>query len=195
MRARVLTAIIVGTALAFGWGTISWASGIYGSAFKPLPGGGEIAARIDAATAGGEGAFIHPAPPEVADFNDQQRAIAEDAYAAEHRKGPLVMALVRRQGVDPTSANILVRGLVLEFFCVSLLAAVMALAARYGMRVQHRLLLAALIPLFAVTGTRAVDWNFLYLPDGYAIALFVEGLVAWLLAGVACALIITPRKD
>jgi len=195
MRARVLTAIIVGTALAFGWGAISWTSGIYGSAFKPLPGGGEIAARIDAATAGGEGAFIHPAPPQVADLNDQQRAIAEDAYAAEHRKGPLVMALVRRQGVDPMSANVLVRGFVLEFFCVSLLAAVMALAARYGMRVQHRLLLAALIPLFAVMGTHAVYWNFLHLPDGYAIALFVDGLVAWLLAGVACALIIAPRKD
>jgi len=195
MRARVLTAIIVGTVLAFGWGAISWTSGIYGSAFKPLPGGGEIAARIDAATAGGEGAFIHPAPPQVTDLNDQQRAIAEDAYAAEHRKGPLVMALVRRQGVDPMSANVLVRGFVLEFFCVSLLAAVMALAARYGMRVQHRLLLAALIPLFAVMGTHAVDWNFLHLPDGYAIALFVDGLVAWLLAGVACALIIAPRKD
>jgi len=195
MRARVLTAIIVGTVLAFGWGAISWTSGIYGSAFKPLPGGGEIAARIDSATAGGEGAFIHPAPPQVADLNDQQRAIAQDAYAAEHRKGPLVMALVRRQGVDPMSANVLVRGFVLEFFCVSLLAAVMALAARYGMRVQHRLLLAALIPLFAVMGTHAVDWNFLHLPDGYAIALFVDGLVAWLLAGVACALIIAPRKD
>jgi hypothetical protein len=44
-------------------------------------------------------------------------------------------------------------------------------------------------------GTHAVDWNFLHLPDGYAIALFVDGLVAWLLAGVACALIISPRKD
>jgi phosphoglycerol transferase MdoB-like AlkP superfamily enzyme len=114
---------------------------------------------------------------------------------AEHRKGPLVMALVRRQGVDPMSANVLVRGFVLEFFCVSLLAAVMALAARYGMRVQHRLALAVFIPLFAVMGTHAVDWNFLHLPDGYAIALFVDGLVAWLLAGVACALIISPRKD
>jgi hypothetical protein len=105
------------------------------------------------------------------------------------------MALVRRQGVDPMSANVLVRGFVLEFFCVSLLAAVMALAARYGMRVQHRLALAVFIPLFAVMGTHAVDWNFLHLPDGYAIALFVDGLVAWLLAGVACALIISPRKD
>jgi hypothetical protein len=195
MRARVLIAILVGTVLAFGWGAVSWTSGLYDAAFKPLPGGGEIAAQIDAATAGGDGAFIHPAPPEVADLNDQQRAIAQDAYMAEHRKGPLVMALVRRQGVDPMSANVLVRGFVLEFFCVSLLAAVMALAARYGMRVQHRLVLAVFIPLFAVMGTHAVDWNFLHLPDGYAIALFVDGLVAWLLAGVACALIISPRKD
>ena len=195
MRVRVLTAILVGTVLAFGWGAVSWTSGLYAAAFRPLPGGGEIAAQIDAATAGGDGAFIHPAPPEVADLNDQQRAIAQDAYAAEHRKGPLVMALVRRQGVDPMSANVLVRGFVLEFFCVSLLAAVMALAARYGMRVQHRLALAVFIPLFAVMGTHAVDWNFLHLPDGYAIALFVDGLVAWLLAGVACALIISPRKD
>ncbi|MFZ4466960.1 MAG: hypothetical protein ACOYO7_07875 [Phycisphaerales bacterium] len=195
MRARVLIAILVGTVLAFGWGAVSWTSGLYDAAFKPLPGGGEIAAQIDAATAGGDGAFIHPAPPQVADLNDQQRAIAQDAYAAEHRKGPLVMALVRRQGVDPMSANVLVRGFVLEFFCVSLLAAVMALAARYGMRVQHRLVLAVFIPLFAVMGTHAVDWNFLHLPDGYAIALFVDGLVAWLLAGVACALIISPRKD
>jgi phosphoglycerol transferase MdoB-like AlkP superfamily enzyme len=71
----------------------------------------------------------------------------------------------------------------------------MALAARYGMRVQHRLALAFAVPLFAVMGTHAVDWNFLHLPDRYALALFVDGLVAWLLAGVACAIIIVPRKD
>ena len=44
-------------------------------------------------------------------------------------------------------------------------------------------------------GWEAVTARVTGLPDGYAIALFVDGLVAWLLAGVACALIISPRKD
>jgi len=194
MRSRVLIAILVGTVLAFGWGAVSWTSGLYDAAFRPLPGGSEVAARIDAAT-GSDGAFIHPAPPDTVGLDPQQAGIAREAYAVEHRKGPLVMVLVRRQGVDPMSANVLVRGFVLALFCVSLLAGIMALAARYGMRVQHRLALAFAVPLFAVMGTHAVDWNFLHLPDRYALALFVDGLVAWLLAGVACAIIIVPRKD
>ena len=40
----MLIAIVVGTVLAFGWGAVSWTTGIYDFAIKPLPGGDGLAA-------------------------------------------------------------------------------------------------------------------------------------------------------
>ena len=44
----MLIAILVGTVLAFGWGAVSWTSGMYDFAFKPLPDGAAVAALFPA---------------------------------------------------------------------------------------------------------------------------------------------------
>ena len=46
MPIRMLIAILVGTVLAFGWGAVSWTSGMYDFAFKPLPDGAAVAAWV-----------------------------------------------------------------------------------------------------------------------------------------------------
>jgi hypothetical protein len=187
----MLIAILVGTVLAFGWGAVSWTSGMYDFAFKPLPDGAAVAAGIDSSVTA-DGAYLYPAPPAASGRSPQQAAIANEAYVAEHRRGPLLMALVRREGVDPLSPTVLARGFVIELFGTGLLAAIIAVACKFGARTQDRLALAVAVPAFAMLSSHAVTWNFFHLPDLYSIVLFVDGMVAWTLAGIACALIIRP---
>jgi hypothetical protein len=187
----MLIAILVGTVLAFGWGAVSWTSGMYDFAFKPLPDGAAVAAGIDSSVTA-DGAYLYPAPPAASGLSPQQAAIANEAYVAEHRRGPLLMALVRREGVDPLSPTVLARGFVIELFGTGLLAAIIAVACKFGARTQDRLALAVAVPAFAMLSSHAVTWNFFHLPDLYSIVLFVDGMVAWTLAGIACALIIRP---
>jgi hypothetical protein len=194
MAIRILVATVVGAVLAFGWGAFSWTSGLYDFAFRPMPGGVDSCAPLAAAVPE-DGAYVYPCPPVLQGMTPQQAAIAEDAFLAEHRSGPLVMAIVRKKGVDPMSPTVLVRGFAIELFSAGLLAAVFGIAAKFGARPQDRLAMALLVPLFAVLGTHGVLWNFFHLPDGYSIALFVDGLVAWSLAGVACAAIIRPSRS
>ena len=193
MAARFLVAILVGTVLAFAWGAFSWTSGIYDFAFRPMPGGGDAAARM-AAGVEEDGAFIHPSPPATEGLGARQAELAAQAYMEEHRRGPLVMVLVRREGVDAAGPTVLARGFVIELFCTSLLAAIVALACRLGARRRERIALAIVVPAFAMIATHGVLWNFLHLPAGYSMALFVDGFVAWTLAGLACALIIRPGR-
>lgn len=193
MGARFLVAILVGTVLSFAWGAFSWTSGIYDFAFRPMPGGGDAAARLVAGI-DEDGAYIHPSPPATAGLNAQQAELAGQAYLEEHRRGPLVMALVRRQGVDAAGPTVLARGFVIELFCTSLLAAVIALACRFKARRRERVALAIIVPAFAMVATHGVLWNFLHLPAEYSMALFFDGFVAWTLAGLACAVIIRPSK-
>jgi hypothetical protein len=187
----MLIAILVGTVLAFGWGAVSWTSGMYDFAFKPLPDGAAVAAGIDSSVTA-DGAYLYPAPPAASGLSPQQAAIANEAYVAEHRRGPLLMALVRREGVDPLSPTVLARGFVIELFGTGLLAAIIAVACKFGARTQDRLALAVAVPAFAMLSSHAVTWNFFHLPDLYSIVLFADGMVAWTLAGIACALIIRP---
>ena len=192
MATRMLIAILVGTVLAFGWGAVSWTSGMYDFAFKPLPDGAAVAAGIESAVTA-DGAYLYPAPPAASGLSPQQAAIANEAYVAEHRRGPLLMALVRREGVDPLSPTVLARGFVIELFGTGLLAAIIAVACKFGARTQDRLALAVAVPAFAMLSSHAVTWNFFHLPDLYSIVLFVDGMAAWTLAGIACALIIRPE--
>ena len=192
MPNRMLIAILVGTVLAFGWGGRAWTSGMYDFAFKPLPDGAAVAAGIDSSVTA-DGAYLYPAPPATAGLSPQQATIANDTYVAEHRHGPVLMVLFRREGVDPMSRTVLARGFVIELFCTALLAAIMAVACKFGARTQDRLALAVAVPAFAMLSSHAVTWNFFHLPDLYSIVLFADGMAAWTLAGIACALIIRPE--
>lgn len=190
---RMIVAMVVGTVLVFGWGAVSWTSGLYDFAFRPMP--PALAASFPAQLASAadrDGAFLAPPPPDTAAMTAQQAELAQQAYLEDHRRGPLVMAIVRREGVDPMSPTVLAKGFAIEFFCTALLAAVVGIAAKFGARTQDRLAVGLAVPAFAVLATHGVLWNFFHLPDTYAIALFVDGLVGWSLAGVACALIIRP---
>lgn len=194
MSRRMLIAIVVGTVLAFGWGAVSWTTGIYDFAFKPLPSGDGVAATFESAAAT-DGAYIYPAPPVTTGMTAQQSTIATNAYLEEHRKGPLMLVLLRRQGVDPMSPTVLARGFVIEFFGTGLLAAIIAVACKFGARLQDRLALGIIVPAFAMLSSHAVVWNFFHLPDSFSIVLVVDGMIAWSLSGVACALIIKPSKS
>ena len=193
MSTRMLVAIVVGTVLAFGWGAVSWTTGIYDFAIKPLPGGDGLAATFESASAA-DGAYIYPAPPATAVMTGQQSAIATNAFREEHRKGPLMLVLLRREGVDPMSPTVLVRGFMIELFGTALLAAIIAVACKFGARLQDRLALGIVVPAFAMLSSHAVVWNFFHLPDSFSMVLFVDGMIAWTLAGLACALIIKPAK-
>ena len=193
MSIRMLIAIVVGTVLAFGWGAVSWTTGIYDSAIKPLPGGDGLAATFESASAA-DGAYIYPAPPATAVMTGQQSTIATNSYREEHRKGPLMLVLMRRQGVDPMSPTVLVRGFMIELFGTGLLAAIIAVACKFGARLQDRLALGIVVPAFAMLSSHAVVWNFFHLPDAFSMFLFIDGMIAWTLAGLACALIIKPAK-
>ena len=190
---RMIVAMVVGTVLVFGWGAVSWTSGLYDFAFRPMP--PALAASFPAqlaASADRDAAYLSPAPPDTSGMTDQQAGLAQQAYLEDHRRGPLVMAIVRREGVDPMSPTVLAKGFAIEFFCTALLAAVVGIAAKFGARTQDRLAVGLAVPAFAVLATHGVLWNFFHLPDAYALALFVDGLIGWSLAGVACALIIRP---
>ena len=189
----MLIAIVVGTVLAFGWGAVSWTTGIYDFAIKPLPGGDGLAATFESASAT-DGAYIYPAPPATAVMTGQQSTIATNSYREEHRNGPLMLVLLRRQGVDPMSPTVLVRGFMIELFGTGLLAAIIAVACKFGARLQDRLALGIVVPAFAMLSSHAVVWNFFHLPDSFSMVLFIDGMIAWTLAGLACALIIKPAK-
>lgn len=193
MAFRLLAATLLGAVLAFGWGAFAWTSGLYDFAFRPLPGSAAIAEQV-ASVAEGDGAFGHPPPPDLRGLDARQAAIAQEAYREEHRRGPLMMILLRHEGTDPMSPTVLARGFAIEFFASGLLAAVIGVACRMGARLRERLALGFAVPMFAMLAAHGVQWNFFRLPDAYSLAVFADGLVSWTLAGIACALVVRPGR-
>ncbi len=198
MSLRILLAIVVATVLAFMWGGFAWTSGLYsGWAFKGMPpasvGEQSLGAHLGEVLAE-DGAYMYPAWPEEAGASDQQAALAMEQFMSERERGPQIMVLVNHSGIRAEGDMTMVRGFILEFFTSAIVAAIIAIAAKFGARLQDRIAIAFGIAAFAVCAGPAVQWNFLHMPDNYALAIGVDVFVAWLLAGLACAFIIRPLK-
>ena len=91
-------------------------------------------------------------------------------------------------------SGVRVRGFMIELFGTGLLAAIIAVACKFGARLQDRLALGIVVPAFAMLSSHAVVWNFFHLPDAFSMVLFIDGMIAWTLSGLACAIIIKPAK-
>lgn len=194
MRLRILTAIAASAILAFIWGGAAWTSGLYhGWAFRSLPQGEGLPALI-AGQAGEDGAYVYPPWQVEADDNPQRAALAEEQLRAQRERGPQMLVLVRHQGLSASGDLTLLKGFALELFACTIIAGIMAIAAKWGMPVQDRLAIAFAIAGFAMCSTPALQWNFWHLPDTYGLATALDSFVTWLIAAVTCALIIRPLK-
>ncbi|MBL9141031.1 MAG: hypothetical protein JNK53_04120 [Phycisphaerae bacterium] len=198
MSLRILVAIVVATVLAFSWGGFAWTSGLYeGWAFRPLPQDSGPPNDLSERLAGAlreSGAYVYPGWPVTEGVSEQQAKLAMASWEAQREAGPQMMVLVNHQGIAASGDMTMARGFVLEFFTSAIIAVVIAIAAKFGAHAQDRIAIAFAMAAFAVCAGPAVQWNFLHLPDSYALAMGIDTFMAWLLAGLACALIIRPLK-
>lgn len=192
MPLRILIATLVATLFAFAWGAFAWSTNLYGGwAFRALPQGEAFAAHMGA-TLAEDGAYVFPHMPDTTGMTEQQAAIATAAADAQFEAGAHIMVLMRHQPASSGTDLTLVKGFLLEFFTSAVVAAVIAIAAKFGARLQDRIAIAFGLAVFAVCASPILHWNFFHLPDNYALAIGIDTFVPWLLAGIACALIIRP---
>lgn len=195
MKVRILGAVVVAAVLAFGWGAVAWPIGSFymGWAFKPMPQPEQVASHLEPLIQE-DGAYFYPPMPETKAGDAATADLVRQSWRAQTEKGPIMLLLVRQHGFDPDDITLVLRGFVLDFFTAAIVAGIMAIACKFGVHTPDRIALAIFLAFFAVLAGGGTMWNFFHLPDNYALAVAIDTFVSWLLAGVACAVIIRPRQ-
>ncbi|MCI0436914.1 MAG: hypothetical protein L0271_25230 [Gemmatimonadetes bacterium] len=182
---RVVVASIVAAVLVFAWGWLAWIQvGMYEFAFRGVPHAETVVPTLESSISE-PGTYYFPGMPE-----DQDDTAAMDAWRTQHADGPIGILHYRNPGVDPQQVSVYLRGFAIIFAGALLLACLVRASGRgtFGGRFG----IAVLAALFVVCTSHASNWSWFHLPDAYSLAMSIDVVVAWLLAGAAVAAIVQP---
>lgn len=182
--------LILGTLLAslavFVWGALFWATPLSAPALQHAPDAPAVAATL-AAQLPATGTYFLPDPAAG--------AMDADAWAAQHRAGPLVTIHYRRAGAEPMSAATFALGF-LQIAAAMLLVALLlrrvaSALGGYGARVAFVVLLGVLGVVWSNLGQPI--WYFY--PWTYPLFTSLYDVVAFALGGAILARFVVPKAQ
>lgn len=188
--ARVLLAAVLGAITVFTWGFVSWnVLNLYGFAFKNMPNASAIVPAIQASMPA-DGTYVFPIMPDFDQMDAEQRKAAEADWAQRHTTGPIGMVMYRANGTDPMHWSVMARGFAFLFAAAFALSCLM-----YGLRLRttsFRLAFTLLVVAFGMMVSHAQQWNWLFMPDTYTMALVADTFAGWILGGGVIAMLVRP---
>lgn len=196
---RVVIAGVVAGLVLFLWGFVSWVVLTWhAETFVELPDevGLVAALRIylpkDSNQEVQSGTYRVPWVKSSDLANPETRAKTEEDFRRRHMEGPVAYLFYSEAGSDPMAPQRLAAGaglyMLAAFFAA--LAVYISLPGRPNFLLRVGIVLA--MGCFTVLMTHLNDWNFMYRPDDYTLAMCADNLVSALLAGIVIAIIVRP---
>ena len=188
---RLLFGALLSAVVLFFWGFVFWVqSGVMFQFLHALPNDEEVVEALQKSDPP-SGTYLIPFPASAADAADKDR---EAALLDRHRKGPLVEIIYRKEGLDPTRPQEMIKGFC-HFFAASLLAGVLLVLALPGLpRYVMRVLFVFLLGAFATVAISFAGPVWFHHPWTAVLYTSAYQVIGWLLAGLAMGLVIRPIK-
>ncbi len=182
---RIVIAGVVGGLIVFVWGFVSHVVLPLGEiGFESLPNDEPVISALEGSVPE-SGLYFFPGFPNHREATEEQ----EEAFLARMRQGPSGIVVYTAEGKEPMSPVQLLTEFLTSAVAALIAAWVLAsVVGGYGKRV----LLVALLGLFAVASILLSYWTWYGFPTDYTLANGVGEVVGWLLAGLAIARIVPP---
>jgi len=178
---RVPVGALVGAILLFVWSVLSWmVLHLHDDSYRRLPDEtGLVEALERTKPAAGVYGFPYPETEDEA---------AREAWMSRHRDGPLGLVVYQPEGRDPLAPKVHATGFLLRLAAAFLVALLLRVAApgSYVARVAF----VSAFGVFLVVAGEAIQWNYMYFPRDWVIAMSIDHLAGWFLAGLGLAAIV-----
>lgn len=179
---RILIAGLIGGLVIFIWSAFAHMALPIGEAGFKVPAQQDAVLAALAQSADGEGVYMYPSMP----MEQYQDEAASAAFNAQSRGKPYAF-VVYQPGGNPVNQSMtpnLVKQFASDLLAALVAAWVLAIGAwSFGRRV----LVAGALGLFAWLAISLPQWNWYMFPMNMTLAVLVEQVVGWLLAGAAMA--------
>ena len=186
---RTAIASLVGALVVFGWGSVSWLVLTWHlDSMTNLPGGDATfeALKVNLPESG---VYMYPPPPEAG----ADEATLKD-WSEKYSGGPYINMLVYRDaGYNENMATTFIKGYALDVVGCGLIACLLFLACPAMQSYARRVMFVLLLAVFASVVGPLIEWNYWQYPADFAIPMFLDGIIAWTLAGLVIAAIVKPK--
>jgi hypothetical protein len=187
MDLNLLWAALAGGAALFVWGFVSWMLLPWHNAAYSAVADEDDLARAIAKNAPVSGIYGIPAPGCGKGGPPEERKATMEKAMARMKSGPLLFAVVKREGVGPMGG----------YFAKSILISVLA-AGLAGWLLQKtgivstidRALFVMLVAGVGIFTTNMLNWNWHHFPTRYTVVMIADGAIGWFLVGLAVALVL-----
>jgi hypothetical protein len=182
-----------GAIVVFSWNMVSWmATPLHERSVRALTDEASVVQALrsqDVET----GFYVVPGlPAEHAAWTQAEHETRLAQWLERHRQGPLVSIFVSVDGAEPMTPTVLVTGFVIDFIAASFAAFILWLSLGRCQDYLARVGLVALLGVFAATVCHLSYWNWMRFPLDHTLAMFVDVVVSWILAGLIIGALIRP---
>ena len=194
---QVPLAGFAGAVTVFAWGMVAWiATPLHDGSIRALPNEAAVVRGLQAQPQLDEGLYVVPGlPTHLNGLTQQQIDAKKAAWNQQHRQGPIATILVKPQGGEPMSVPMLVGGFLIDLVAACIAAFVLSLTMGRYRDYLARVGIVALLGVFSATTCHISYWNWMWFPIDHTLAMFVDVVVAWILAGLLIAALIRPSAN
>ena len=184
MQKIILSAVLGGLTL-FVWGMLSWIILPFHSAtMKDMP---NEQAIVDALRANltEPGIYVYPG---MSDYETDKQV-----WTAKYKRGPIIPMLVYYpHGIEPMELTMHLKGLCIYILAAGLSALMLAMVVSAVPSYGRRILMGTMLGVFAALVSHFMLWNYAMIPAGFTLAMSLDLVVGWTLAGAVIGKIIKP---
>lgn len=179
---RIVIAGIIGGLVIFIWSAVAHVALPIGEAGFKVPAQQEAVLGALSQSTAGEGVYMYPSMP-MEQYNDETASAAFD----QRSRGKPYAFVIYQPGGNPVNQSMtptLIKQLVTDILAALVAAWILALGAWHFRR---RVLVAGALGLFAWLAISLPQWNWYMFPMNLTLAVLIEQVIGWLLAGAAMA--------
>ena len=103
------------------------------------------------------------------------------------------MLVYRDAGYNENMGTMFAKGYALDVVGCGLIACLLCMASPALQSYGKRVVFVMLVAVFASVAGPLIEWNYWSYPADFAIPIFLDGVIAWSLAGLVIAAIVKPK--
>ena len=190
MVQNLIVGAIVGGIVAFTWGAISWMVLPWHHTTFLRFRDEDAVARAIAENAPRSGVYGFPGTPDIrSGMSAEERKAAETAAWEKMKAGPILFAVVQREGFGSLTFKML------SGFAIGVVASLILtwlLLNTTGLSYLGRATFVALAAFGGAVLCRLPDWNWHGFSTPYTAVLLADAAIGWFLTGLAIAAVVRP---
>lgn len=192
---KTLLASVVGGIILFMWGFLAWVVlPLHNSSIRDIP-GEEVVLSALVSTGMSKGAYLFPGMNHRDGMTEAEEEAARSVWTEKHKRGPVGIIVYDPVGVDPDMPLPMVRGVIICILAAFVVAWMLVRSTAVQGNFVARVAFCGMFGIFLTIAAHLVNWNWMYFPLDYTIAMSVDSLVGWTLAGMGIAAVIKPSVD